>query len=70
MAPKTVRLICPPLIMAKLSDELNKADPSNVVIVSFPALIRSGSILSLLGKGPMPSRPFSDCNTTEISLGI
>ena len=39
------------------------------VTVCLPALIRSASISSSVGKGPMPSRPFSDCSQTVMSLG-
>ena len=40
------------------------------VIVCLPALIRSGSISSSVGKGPMPSIPFSDCNVTSTPSGM
>ncbi len=52
------------------SAELNRAEPFSVVMVSFPALIKSGSILFFVGKGPIPKSPFSDCIITEISFRI
>ncbi len=70
IAPKMVRSIITPRIMAKLSAELNKAEPLSMEMVCLPALMRSASTSSSLGKGPMPSRPFSDCNTTFIPSGI
>ena len=43
IAPRIVKWTCPPLIIAKDSAELNNAEPGTIVIVCFPALIKSGS---------------------------
>ena len=69
-APNTVRSIWPPRIMAKESAELKKEAPVTAVTVCLPALIRSASSCSALGKGPMPNKPFSDCNMTCIPSGM
>jgi hypothetical protein len=44
-------------------------EPAIVVTVCLPALIRSASISSSVGKGPMPSMPFSLCSQTSMSAG-
>jgi len=49
IAPKTVKSIFPALIIPKLSALSKKAPPGKMVTVSFPALIRSGSISSSVG---------------------
>ena len=49
---------------------LKKALPGTVVMVCLPALIRSASTSASVGKGPMPSRPFSDCSHTSMSCGM
>ena len=46
-----------------LLDSVSASDdqaPGNVVIVCFPALIRSGSSSPSKGNGPIPNNPFSD----------
>ena len=43
MAPRMVRSIWPPRIIAKLSAEEKKLELGRIVIVCLPALIRSGS---------------------------
>jgi len=43
IAPRMVMSMWPPRTIAKLSAEEKKADPGRVVMVSLPALIRSGS---------------------------
>ena len=65
--------------IAKMGEELNaqspmlseekKAEPGRAVTVCLPALIRSGSSCPRTGKGPMPSRPFSDCSITSMLRG-
>ena len=70
MAPRMARLMCPPRIMPKLSAEEKKLEPGSVVTVCLPALIRSASTSFSLGKGPMPSRPFSDCSITVMPSGM
>lgn len=49
-----------PRIIAKLSCELKNEAPGITVTVSFPAFIRSGSIVFSVGNGPKPNIPFSD----------
>ena len=56
--------------IAKLSAELKRDEPFFIVTVCFPALIRSASTLSSVGNGPIPNKPFSDCKTTLMFLGI
>ena len=52
--------------------ELGALDPNDVhtpgisLIVSFPALMRSGSSSPSYGYGPTPSIPFSDCSITSM----
>lgn len=70
MAPRIDRSIWPPRIMAKLSALLKKLAPGAKVTVCLPALIRSASTSSGVGKGPRPSRPFSLCSTTSMPSGI
>jgi hypothetical protein len=53
--------IFPPLIMAKLWEELKKLAPGRVDTVYLPALMRSASTIYSLGKGPRPRIPFSLC---------
>ena len=50
--------------------ESNTTEPGKVVMVCFPALIKSGSSSPSKGKGPMPNKPFSDCNTTLNPAGM
>jgi len=51
----------PPLIIAKLCDELKNDAPGIVVTVYLLALIRSGSSSSSVGNLlPIPKIPFSD----------
>ncbi len=69
MAPRIARLIWPPRIMRKLSAEEKKLEPGNVVTVCLPALMRSASTSFSIGKGPMPSRPFSDCSNHVHAVG-
>ena len=59
-----------PLIIAKLSSLEKKAAPGSAVTVCFPALIRSGSTSSLVGNGPSPRIPFSDCKCTVMPAGM
>ena len=68
-APRMLTSIFPARIMAKLSCELNMDAPGIAVTVSFPALMRSGSISSSNGNGPIPSMPFSLCNQTSRPAG-
>ena len=42
----------------------------SVVIVCFPALIKSASSSPSKGKGPIPNNPFSDCNSTFMPFGM
>merc|ERR1719494_1693525 len=70
IAPKMVRPTWPPLIMAKLSSLEKKELPGMAVTVCLPALIRSGSTWSGVGKGPRPRIPFSDCRWTVIVGGM
>src|SRR5450830_1964181 len=51
MAPRMARLILPPRIMPNESAELKNDEPSMVVTVCLPALIRSASTLSSVGRG-------------------
>ncbi|MCY1563268.1 hypothetical protein D9M68_1007900 [compost metagenome] len=60
----------PPRIMPKLSALSKKLLPGSVVMVCLPALIRSASISSSPGNGPMPSRPFSLCSHTSMPSGM
>ena len=69
IAPKIAIFTLPPRIIANESAELKIEEPGNAVTVCLPALIKSGSILSSVGKGPMPNKPFSDCSHTSISFG-
>ena len=55
--------------MPKLSALEKKLWPGTPVTVCLPALMRSGSTLSSVGKGPMPSRPFSLCSQTVMPAG-
>mmetsp|Transcript_104295 Transcript_104295/g.299925 ORF Transcript_104295/g.299925 Transcript_104295/m.299925 type:complete len:200 (-) Transcript_104295:870-1469(-) len=59
MAPRIVMSTCPPLIIAKESAEEKVEEPGIIVMVSLPALMRSGSTSASMGYGPMPSKPFS-----------
>ena len=61
--------MCPPRIMAKLSALEKKLAPLTAVTVCLPALMRSASTSASLGKGPMPSRPFSDWSHTVMPAG-
>jgi len=49
---------------------INRIFKGTTVTLSFPALIKSGSTLSLVGKGPRPRIPFSDCSITFMPLGM
>ena len=60
IAPKIVRCTCLARIIPKLMAESKKAAPGRVVMVCFPALIRSASSAPSKGKGPIPNTPFSD----------
>jgi len=46
--------------MAKDYDDGKNEAPGRTVTDCFPALIRSGSTICSLGKGPNPRIPFSD----------
>jgi hypothetical protein len=67
IAPRMDRLILPPRIIAKLSWLPKMLLPGSVVTVCLPALMRSASTSSSVGKGPMPSMPFSLCSQTSIA---
>ena len=69
IAPRMARSMWPPRIMPKLSALLKKLWPGTPVTVCLPALIRSASTASSVGKGPMPSRPFSLCSHTVMPAG-
>ena len=69
IAPRMARLILPPRIIAKESALAKIDEPGRVVTVCLPALIRSGSTSSSVGKGPIPSRPFSLCSQTSMPSG-
>ena len=69
IAPSTAMSIWPPRIIAKLSALEKKLEVGSAVTVSLPALMRSGSISSAKGKGPMPSMPFSLCSVTFMPAG-
>lgn len=58
-APNMVMSRCPPLIIAKDSDDEKKDPPGSTVIVSLPAFIKSASSWPRLGYGPTPMTPFS-----------
>ena len=66
IAPRIERLILPPRIIAKLSWLPKIDEPGIVVTVCLPALIRSASTVSSVGKAPMPSMPFSLCSQTSM----
>ena len=70
IAPRMAIFIFPPRIIAKLVSDPKYEVRSNSVMVCFPAFIRSGSILSSVGNGPIPSIPFSDCSVTSTPSGI
>ncbi|MNQ97962.1 hypothetical protein D3C85_1136340 [compost metagenome] len=70
MAPKMVRSTFCARIIPKLMAESKIDEPGKVVMVCLPALIKSASSSPSNGKGPMPSKPFSDCSTTFIPFGI
>ena len=53
--------------MAKLSSLEKYADPGSAVTVCFPALMRSGSTSSSVGKGPSPRIP-ADADIGQINL--
>src|SRR5207253_229272 len=59
-APRMARSMWPPRICPNESALEKNAEPGIVVMVCFPALIRSASTSFSLGNGPMPSNPFSD----------
>lgn len=68
--PSIERSILPPLIMAKLWDELKNEAPVTVVTVYLPAFIKSASTSSSVGAlFPSPRIPFSDWNITFIPSG-
>ena len=69
IAPKIAMLIFPPRIIPKESAEEKIAEPGIKVMVCLPALITSASTSASVGNGPMPNKPFSDCNQTSMSLG-
>ena len=48
----------PPLIIENDYDEEKNEPAGKIVIVSFPALIKSASYLPIVGKGPTPKTPF------------
>jgi hypothetical protein len=62
--------IAPPRIIPNDSDESKNDAPGNVVTVSLPALIRSGSSSPSTGYGPTPRMPFSLCRTTVTPSGM
>ena len=68
MEPKIIRSTCWPRIIPKLKPESKKLAPGKVVMVCFPALIKSASSSPSNGNGPMPKTPFSLWNSTEISV--
>ena len=70
IAPRMVKSTCSPRIMPNESAELKMLEPGSVVTVCLPALMRSGSTWASVGKGPMPSRPFSDCSSTLRPAGM
>ncbi len=70
IAPRMAKSMWPPRIMAKESALEKEEAPGRNVTVSLPALIRSGSTSASTGKGPVPSKPFSDCSTTVMPGGI
>ncbi len=70
MAPRIASWTCPPRIISKDSLEEKNAAPGTAVMVCLPALMRSASTLSSVGKGPMPSSPFSDWSQTCIPSGM
>ena len=70
IAPNTVRSTLPARIIPKLKALSKKEEPGMVVMVCLPALIRSASSSPSKGKGPIPNKPFSLCNTTSIPGGI
>ena len=59
MAPRIVKSTCCPRIIPKLNAESKKLAPGKVVMVCFPALIKSASSSPSKGNGPMPRIPFS-----------
>ena len=67
IAPRIATSILPARIMAKLVAESKKLPPPATVMVSFPALIRSGSACSSAGYGPTPKTPFSLCRNSSTS---
>lgn len=69
IAPRIVKSKWPPLIIPKDSLLEKIDDPGIIVIVSLPALIRSGSSYPGLGYPPTPIIPFSDYNSIMTSLG-
>ena len=69
-APRIARSMWPPRIIVNESALEKKAEPGIVVMVCLPALIKSASTSSSVGNGPMPSRPFSDCNVTFMPSGM
>ena len=60
---------CVPRIIANDWSAEKYDAPSSAVTVCLPALIRSQSSWPLLGKGPTPSMPFSDCSVISTPLG-
>ena len=70
IAPRIAMAILPPRIIPN-DVELSKYDVcANSLIVCFPALIKSASMSSSVGNGPIPSMPFSDCRVTSMPSGM
>src|SRR5882757_2794694 len=65
MAPSTATSIRPERIIANDVAESKHAAPAVAVIVSLPALTRSGSSCPGSGYGPTPRIPFSLCSTVS-----
>mmetsp|Transcript_24335 Transcript_24335/g.75388 ORF Transcript_24335/g.75388 Transcript_24335/m.75388 type:complete len:257 (+) Transcript_24335:443-1213(+) len=68
-APRIVRSMCPPRIIANDWSDEKMDDDGRYDTVCLPALMRSASTSFSSGNGPMPSRPFSDCSSMCIPGG-
>ena len=69
-APRMDRSMCPPRIIAKESALEKMLVVGSIVTVCLPALMMSGSSSPSMGKGPMPSMPFSLCSCTDTPSGM
>jgi len=69
IAPRIARSTWPPRIIAKLVAESKKLPPGTTVTVCLPALMSWGSSSPSMGKGPIPSSPFSLWNQTSAPSG-